>query len=224
MENPIIHKTTDYSLFKFHGQNRKAGSNKQVVKSIDLIDLTPFVPVIVDEDFYIIDGQNRFIACQKLNKPIFYVVMPREYDTNSAIIALNRDQRAWNQCEFLHFHASTKGGCYKDLEEFNNTHKLGISNANVIYPIKAINARTLRCGTTEFKKNPLAEDIALFLKSDEVKALRFGNTRPFVLAIRKAFEKYTYKEINKLKKKLIVVPMCANYEQYLIAFDNLLKR
>ena len=27
MENPIIHKTTDYSLFKFHEQNRKAGND-----------------------------------------------------------------------------------------------------------------------------------------------------------------------------------------------------
>ena len=224
METPKIKCTDNYKLFKFHEQNRKAGSNKGIVTSIENIDLTPFVPIIVDKDFFIIDGQNRFIACQKLGKPIYYVVMPDSYSTNDAIIALNRDQRAWNQNEFLHFHATTKGGCYRSLEDFTNEYKLSVSNANVIYPAKAINARTLRCGTLDFKKNPLADDIAIFLRCDEVKALRFGNTRPFVLAIRKAFEKYTLKELNKLKKKLIVVSMCANYEQYLIAFDNLIKR
>lgn len=224
MDAPKIEITYDYDKFKFHSQNRKPGSNKGILSSIDHIDLTAYVPIIVDKDFYIIDGQNRFVSCKELGKPIYYVMMSNDFDTDEAIIALNRDQRAWNQIEFLHFHSTTKGGCYKQLEDFNDKYKLGISNSAVVYPEKAINARVIRCGVADFKKNPLADDIADFLKSEEVKVLKFHKTRPFVLAVRKAFEKYTLKQLIKLKRKIIVVPMCANYEQYLTAFDNIIRR
>lgn len=82
----------------------------------------------------------------------------------------------------------------------------------------------IRKGASEFKKSPLADEIVAFLKSDEVKQLRFHKTRAFVLAICRCFERYSAKQIAKLKRKLIIVPMCANYEQYLIAFDNILRK
>lgn len=122
---PIIHATTNYDLFRFHEQNRKAGSNRQLPKLIDELDLTPYVPIVVDEDFYIVDGQNRFMACKTLGKPVYYVILPREYDTNSSIITLNKAQQAWRQDEFLHFWASTKGGCWKDLERIYTLRELG---------------------------------------------------------------------------------------------------
>ena len=221
---PIIHTTTNYDLFRFHEQNRKAGSNRQLPKLIDELDLTPYVPIVVDEDFYIVDGQNRFLACKALGKPVYYVILPREYDTNSSIITLNKAQQAWRQDEFLHFWASTKGGCWKDLESFVNETKLGISNAILVYSNSKLNATMIRIGKVEFTKSPLADDIVAFLQSDEVKHLRFHKTRPFTLAICKCFERYTPKQIAKLKRKLIIVPMCANYEQYLIAFDNILRK
>lgn len=221
---PIIYTTTNYDLFRFHEQNRKAGSNRQLPKLIDELDLTPYVPIVVDEDFYIVDGQNRFLACKALGKPVYYVILPREYDTNSSIITLNKAQQAWRQEEFLHFWASTKGGCWKDLENFVNETKLGISNAVLIYANGKLNASMIRKGKAEFKKSPMADEIVVFLKSDEVKQLRFHKTRAFVLAICRCFEKYTPKQIAKLKRKLIIVPMCANYEQYLIAFDNILRK
>lgn len=221
---PIIHTTTNYDLFRFHEQNRKAGSNRQLPKLIEELDLTPYVPIVVDEDFYIVDGQNRFLACKALGKPVYYVILPREYDTNSSIITLNKAQQAWRQEEFLHFWSSTKGGCWKDLESFVNETKLGISNAVLIYANGKLNASMIRKGASEFKKSPLADEIVAFLKSDEVKQLRYHKTRAFTLAICRCFEKYTPKQIAKLKRKLIIVPMCANYEQYLIAFDNILRK
>lgn len=220
---PIIYTTTNYDLFRFHKQNRKAGSNRQLPKLIEELDLTPYVPIVVDEDFYIVDGQNRFLACKALGKPVYYVILPREYDTNSSIITLNKAQQAWRQDEFLHFWSSTKGGCWRDLEDFVNETKLNIGNALLVYNRK-LNSTAVRKGAIEFDKCPLADDIVTFLKSEEVKQLRYNKTRAFVLSVCIAFEKYTPKQIAKLKRKLIIVPMCANYEQYLIAFDNILRK
>ena len=224
-----IYGTYDYDLFMFYEQNRPAGSNKRVGISMKKIDLSPYVPIVVTKtqsrkELYIIDGQNRYLACKELQLPIYYVILDDKIDIDEAIIALNRDQRAWSQKEFLHFHAATSGGCYKKLYDFDKQYNLGISNSAVVYPLRAINARTIRDWVTIFDPNPLAEDICRFIDSEEVKALRFRKTRPFVLAVRKAFERYTLRQLDKLKKRIIIVPMCANYEQYLTAFDNLIKR
>lgn len=140
MNTPIIRTTRDYNLFKFYSQNRCPGSNKTIEKSIRQIDLTPYVPIVVNHEYYIVDGQNRFLSCKKMNLPVYYVVLPDTFDIDSSIIALNRDQRAWIQEEFLHFHAEINGGCYKELEEFKLKHNLNISNAIAIFPDKQINS------------------------------------------------------------------------------------
>lgn len=40
------------------------------------MDLTMYSPIIVSEDFRIIDGQHRFEACKELGFPIYFLVMP----------------------------------------------------------------------------------------------------------------------------------------------------
>lgn len=221
---PVIHKTINYDLFKFHEENRRAGSNKQIAKQIAEIDLTPYVPIIVDENHYIIDGQNRFMACKEQGKPIYYVVMPSTYDSGEAIMSLNKAQASWRMSEFLHYYAVRNGGCWADLEQFDKSHSLGISNSMVIYTNGIIDSKMIRAGKATFEKSEKADAILAFIDSKECKMLKFRKTRPFVLAVKKAFEKYTPKELTKLRKKLLAIPMCANFEQYLIAFSNIIKR
>lgn len=60
--------------------------------------------------------------------------------------------------------------------------------------------------------------------SDEVRMLKYRNTRSFVLAIRKSFETLSEKELLRLRRHLITIPHCADYEQYLTAFKNILKK
>ena len=99
-----------------------------------------------------------------------------------------------------------------------------ISNAMVVYPDSQINSSHIKSGDLSIDKNFLADNIADFLNSEEVSRLKFRNTRPFVLAIRKAFEIYTKKQLNKLRKNSIMIPMCANYSQYLTVFENIIKQ
>lgn len=210
-------------MSKFFPANRPVRASRRLIKSIRAIDLTPYVPIIVTKDFYIIDGQHRFVACQELGLPIYYVVVPDDVTIPLAIQKL-QEQQAWRQEEYLHHHAVEKGGCYADLEAFWKFWGLGISNAAVVYPLHAINAVIIREGKTQFEKHPLADDIAKFLTLPEVKSLRYGTTRPFCLAVRKAFETYSPREMAKIKDRLITIPQCANYEQYLTAFANIVKR
>ena len=220
-EIPTIHKSYDYDMFSFIESNRPTAKIKQLVKSIKECDLTSYNPIIVDTNYRIIDGQHRFKACESLGLPIYYVICKE--DAIKSMILLNQSMRSWRQEEFLCFHANTKGGCYKDLYEFEINNNLGISNSIVIYPKKQINSKNIRDANLTFDKNPNAEKIVAFLKSQPVSTLRYKRTRPFVLAVRIAHERYTDKQLNKLLKKIITIPMCASYEQYLTAFENIIK-
>ena len=220
-----IYSTKDYSRFSFLDNNRivKSSHVDMLKKSIKNIDLTKYNPIKVDANLRIIDGQHRFHACMELGLPIYYVVL-NGVDAEQAMIIDNQNNKKWEMMDWLRYRANKNGGCYKQLLDFVQQTCTTISNAMVIFPAKAINAATLRAGTTDFGFNEKAFDIVHVLQSQEVKELSFRNTRAFNLAIRIAFDEYSKRQMDKLKRKILKVPECANYKQYLTVFSNIIKK
>lgn len=220
-----IYSTKDYSRFSFLDNNRivKSSHVEMLKKSIKNIDLTKYNPIKVDANLRIIDGQHRFHACMELGLPIYYVVL-NGVDAEQAMIIDNQNNKKWEMMDWLRYRANKNGGCYKQLLDFVQQTCTTISNAMVIFPAKAINAATLKAGTTDFGVNEKAFDIVHFLQSQEVKTLSFRNTRAFNLAIRIAFDEYSKRQMDKLKRKILLVPECANYKQYLTFFSNIIKK
>lgn len=66
------YSTKNYKMFKRLDENRDVDHVNKVVKSIKKVGFVP-VPIIVNEKNEIIDGQNRFEACQKLGLPVYYI-------------------------------------------------------------------------------------------------------------------------------------------------------
>lgn len=95
-----IKKTTDYTLFKKLEGNRDVRKKNALVKSITEMDLTMYSPIIVSEDFRIVDGQHRFEACKELGLPIYFLVMPSK-NAERAMIVLNKCQSQWRNEEFF---------------------------------------------------------------------------------------------------------------------------
>ena len=219
-------KTKDYSLFSFLDNNRsvKRSHVEGLKKKIKKTDMTMCQPITVDADMRIIDGQHRFYACKELGLPIYYNFVKNDVDPEQAMIMLNQTSKKWEMMDWLRYRANKNGGCYKMLLDFIQQTGTTISNAMVIYPGKAINAATLRAGTTDFGVNEKAFDIVHFLQSEDVKELSFRNTRAFNLAIRIAFDEYSKRQMDKLKRKILRVNQCANYKQYLTVFQNLIKK
>jgi len=221
-----IKVTTNYELFKKLDGNRDVTCAERMMRSIETLDLTAYNPILVDDrEMRIIDGQHRFEACKKMGKPIYYLTLPSEI-AQKAMVVLNQYQKQWRQEEFLRFHAVNSGGCYKELYDFyNKYHELGISNCIAIYPDKWINATAVRYGKVEFSKYKYADDIVSLLLSEDIRKLpnRICHSRPFVVAIRHAFEIYDKKQISKLVANALKIPHCADYEQYLTVFKNIIK-
>ena len=220
-----IYSTKDYSRFSFLENNRivKRSHVNEFKEEIKKNDRTMCFPIVVDPNLRIIDGQHRFHACMELGLPIYYVVDDDD-DAEQAMINCNKINKKWEMMDWLRYRANKNGGCYKQLLDFVQQTGTTISNAMVIYPGKAINAATLRAGTTDFGINENAFDIVRFLQSSEVKMLSFRNTRAFNLALRIAFDEYSKRQMDKLQRNILKVPLSANYKQYLTVFSNIIKK
>jgi len=220
-----IYSTKDYSRFSFLDNNRivKSSHVDMLKKSIKNIDLTKYNPIKVDANLRIIDGQHRFHACMELGLPIYYVVL-NGVDAEQAMIIDNQNNKKWEMMDWLRYRANKNGGCYKQLLDFIQQTCTTISNAMVIFPAKAINAATLKAGTTDFGVNEKAFDIVHFLQSQEVKTLSFRNKEHLIWRLELHFDEYSKRQMDKLKRKILLVPECANYKQYLTVFSNIIKK
>lgn len=97
-----IKSTTDYRLFKFINGNRKVDHAERIEKSIRNVGLL-VSPIVVNQNFEIVDGQNRFVACRNLGLPIYYVV--QEDIGGSEIGVINAVSKNWTGKDHINYYA-----------------------------------------------------------------------------------------------------------------------
>lgn len=218
-EKMNYYKTDDYAVFKFFEFNRTAGTNTNIEKSIQLVDMTPYCPIIVTPDYRIIDGQNRFVVCKKNGLPIYYVVY--DGDPECAMIALNTATRLWRQDEWLHYYVSKGYPNYIAMKFLMEKYGINISNSILLFSRHKTNS-------SDFKKGKLVDDSRLFNTIVEFikrvvipKDVRWQ--RPFVSAVMDFIYDHEDepKKILRLEKRITSVVKYARIEDYRNAFENL---
>ena len=91
----ILHETRDYGMFGFHPGNRAINP----VKVNDL--LRSFnerhypVPIIVDQQMLVLDGQHRLEAARAGGFPVTFLKLPADIDPFQVIRQLNADQKPY---------------------------------------------------------------------------------------------------------------------------------
>lgn len=216
-----IRKTYNYAMFRKMQCNRDVKGVKTLQENIETFDLTPYVPIIVSEDYEIIDGQHRFEACETLGKPIYYIVYKGEYSPEQAMIALNTVTKVWRQEEWFQYYVKTGNENYVKLKEMSDKFDLGISNNILLFSNGKTNAVT-------FKRGKLLDDSRYYeAVYDFVKDLQvpFRTYRQFIAAVLRFIEKYEGqpRKLQKLKRKIIAVPKFGSLEQFYNAFENITK-
>lgn len=110
--------TDDYGLFSFFSYNRdiKTSNLKSVKKSIQKRGL--IMPVLVTNEFYVIDGQHRLLALQELGLPIHYVIA-HDYIPNDVeeVNNVGIDWDIYSRVKNLAEHGNAD--CIKLLELYN---------------------------------------------------------------------------------------------------------
>jgi hypothetical protein len=131
----VIRSTYDYGMFKIHQRNRCVNKNHVacLVELINANDLGIDYPIIIDEEYNIIDGQHRFVARQESKKEIYYIcakVTKIENVAGANIITLK-----WTPMDFVTYfskHGNEKEHYIKFKSFIDNFAGLSVHTAAMI--------------------------------------------------------------------------------------------
>lgn len=119
-------QTTNYDMFKKMECNRPLheGNIHKLMDSVKFKNLLPLRPILVDKDYYIIDGQHRLEVAKRLGLPIYYQV--QEDARIEDIYLLNDNSRCWKFEDYLNFYVANGNESYIKLNDFMKRHNLSL--------------------------------------------------------------------------------------------------
>lgn len=124
-------------------------------KSIQKNNALYLKPITIDNEYYIIDGQTRYKACQELNMP-FYVDMVNSMEwSNEDLISINTTQRNWRLQDYLHYYVNFNTDSYIAFKQFLNLHKhmtiqMLIAVFNKTHSRSQFNSKTFKNGELKY--------------------------------------------------------------------------
>lgn len=144
--------TKNYSKFRFLFSNRELdyAHVKNLEKSI--LSKGLINPIIVDNNFNIIDGQHRFIALEKNKLPIHYLI--NKEATDSSILDVNNVKKGWTALNYINYHLDKGNINYFHLNERIESlgSELAVASILEIYT-KTHSNKYLREGKYDFDKD-----------------------------------------------------------------------
>lgn len=103
----MIEQTKEYKMFKNLSYNRKNGVNKKKLKElIDSIREQNYLhlhPIIVDENFNVIDGQHRLAAAEKLDAFVYYIQEKKINEKH--VMNANIAQSSWSVEDIINYYS-----------------------------------------------------------------------------------------------------------------------
>lgn len=117
-----VYKTNDLSIFKFTKFNRNVVIRKEMLKQAKEGFISP---VVVNENFYVIDGQHRIEHAKKAEVPIEFIIKPglNEHD----IVRMNTTQKPWSLKNYIESYANQDKEEYVKLLNLLNQRYAGVS-------------------------------------------------------------------------------------------------
>ncbi|EIF6158369.1 ParB/RepB/Spo0J family partition protein [Clostridium perfringens] len=149
-----IYKTYEYDMFKFIKGNRKlnvANVNKleRSMKEEQLI-----IPIAVNENYEIIDGQHRLSCCKKLRLPVYYYILngySQEQMKRANLISTN-----WNKDDFLNAYVIQELNDYITFYDIKECY--GIRTTDLIKIISRVKKVSTVSLNLDFEKGRLSID------------------------------------------------------------------
>jgi hypothetical protein len=126
MEQKML-KTRDYDKFHHLDDNRGLIEKHivELVTSLQVYDDLHLHPIIVTEDFGIIDGQHRHEAAKRLKKDIYYVI---DYNFRSEkMLMIPKTQKSWVLDDIINYYSASGNENYKKFKELGK--QLGWSSS-----------------------------------------------------------------------------------------------
>ena len=118
-----VYKTKTYERFNHIKGNRLVNKANliKIVNSIKIKDLK--VPIIVNENYEVIDGQHRLESYRYLKKPIHYIIM-KGYGLED-VHRINSVSKTWSYNDFMDGYSGMGNENYILYKKFKNKYKFG---------------------------------------------------------------------------------------------------
>ncbi len=220
----VVYRTYDYRKFSFFPENREPSHWPKIAASIETKDLTAYVPILVDNEHRIIDGQGRYRACIENKLPIHYIV--GDVCDPSDIIRLNVDRKDWSNSDYLRYYVRKGYREYITLDKLLKRSKY-VKLGAVIYNIANHKAESMSVKETFQRGNywitveevniVFDVDDFLFRISGIVEKTIFGS-RNFISAIsrlRKTDEVDMEQLFEKIKKYSTLLEKQVSHAAYM---------
>lgn len=112
----VIRRTTDYTKFMYMGGNRNVDV-KHVLELQAQMErnrsMFASLPILVNEAWYIVDGQHRFEAAKALGLPVYYIMQKGAGLSDAR--QLNIAQKRWRMIDFAKSYADSGRTDYIEL-------------------------------------------------------------------------------------------------------------
>lgn len=236
-----VYKTNDLSIFKNIGGNRVPNLQhiKRLSQSISQYGMK-CNPILVNQDYEVIDGQHRLSAAKEVNSFIYFIIV-NGYALNE-VHTLNLNQKNWSKKDFMEGYANMGIESYKKLSIFVEKNDdftfndciMMCSNTTSGSVSEASNCRKnltgyvtkqeiFEEGTWKGKDFNLAQDYANKIRM--IKPYYSGyNRSAFVGTIIGLIQKdvFDYNEfMHKLRLQPTALVDCANREQYKTLIEDI---
>jgi hypothetical protein len=231
--NKEIKNTKDYSIFKKNMLNRDIdpGNLKKITASLKARNLLQFRPILVNENFEVVDGQHRLEAAKQLGIDVYYQI--QKDGTEEDILLLNSCQKNWHLDDYLSFYIAKSKEEYLKLRQFMNKNSLKLAYCLQLFNQNGgRNGVIFRAGAYKFPANLsdtndqllYVKHIQEFLNQKIIGNRTFIYTGTFLKAIVSFLN---IKEVDrdiflkKLEYKLEWVRNCTRYTDYRELFKNI---
>lgn len=227
MKNEIL-MTSNYELFTFYEKNRVISPARvlALISSFNKLDLTSSNPIIVNEKMEIVDGQHRFEACKKMEKPIFYTKVSLNGDMDDAINLLNAIQQQWQLIDYIEHFIKRGKKVYQEILDCKYKYNTTISTAiSFVSNMESSMSTQIRKGT--FKKGEISYSVFGDMHLDFKEIFKDYNHVFFVRAMVTMVKsgKYNHKlDFKRFVKHRYSLLGCANYDQYIKMLEDILNR
>lgn len=119
-----IYKTSDLEKFKFFIGNRNLTFNTILENEIINNNKLKFNPILVDQDFVVIDGQHRLEIAKKNNLDIYYII--DEDAKYHDAISLNIGRKNWTNSDYLNYYCKLGYENYIFTKKIIDKYKLNL--------------------------------------------------------------------------------------------------
>lgn len=107
-----IYETTDYDMFTKLEGNREAKSANKVIRSIEAVGYV-MSPILVNEKYEVIDGQNRLDALRALDLPVHFIV--QDGIGLEECRSMNTGRSNWTTADYVYSYAEAGNENYQRL-------------------------------------------------------------------------------------------------------------